>query len=153
MLISKDVKNILNACDTKKVIATVNEKGIVHVTFKDMLFINTNNDIILFELLERSITNQNLVYSIWFNKTVAINFLCQNSESFHVQALPKRALVSGKEFEKYYQMLLKEMGDIDLSTVWLFDILEIKEKTLSKQMEEHKKSYPIICHLDRLITE
>lgn len=152
MIISDDIKNILNDYGTKKVIATVNEEGVVHVTFKDMIFISSNDTIILLEILERSITNQNLVYSIWFNKTVAINFLSRNGRSFHVQALPKRAIVSGKEFEKYYQMVQKQMGDVDLSTVWLLEIFEVKEKTLIKQIEEHKNKYPIINHLDRLIT-
>lgn len=152
MFISEDIKVILNDYGTKKVIATVNEEGVVHVTFKDMIFIDSNDAIILLEILEKSITNQNLVYSIWFNKTVAINFLSRNGESFHVQALPKRAIVSGKEFEEYYQMVQKRMGAIDLSTVWIFEILEVKEKTLMKQIEEHKVKYPIINHLDRLIT-
>ena len=151
MIISEDIKVILNDYGTKKVIATVNEEGVVHVAFKDMIFVDSNDTIILLEILEKSITNQNLVYSIWFNKTVAINFLSRNGESFHVQVLPKRAIVSGKEFEEYYQMVQERMGDIDLSTVWLFKILEVKEKTLIKQIEEHKIKYPIINHLDRII--
>lgn len=152
MIISEDIKIILNDYGTKKVIATVNEEGIVHVTFKNMIFIDPNDTIILLEILEKSITNQNLVYSIWFNKTVAINFLSRDGKSFHVQALPKRAIVSGKEFEEYYKMVQKQMGDVDLSTVWLFEILEVKENTLTKQIEEHKIKYPIINHLDRLMT-
>lgn len=151
MFIDKGIKVILNDYDTKKVIATVNEDGVVHVTFKDMIFIDSNDTLILLEILERSITNQNLVYSIWFNKTVAFNFLSKIGESFHIQALPKRAIVSGKEFERYYQMVQKRIGDIDLSTVWLFEILEIKENTLKKQIEEHKIKYPLINHLDKLI--
>ncbi len=151
MVINEELKSILNRCDTKKVIATQNEKGEVHVTFKNMIFIDENNMIILLEMLERSVTNQNLVHSIWFNKSVAINFLSKNNESFYFQVLPKRAIVSGKMFEKYYKKIQVQMGDVDLSTVWMFEILDAEEKTLMKQVAEQKMKYPIINHLDRLM--
>lgn len=151
MFISENVKSILNNYDTKKVIATISEEGKVHVTFKDLVFIDENNEIVLLEILEKSMTNKNLVCSIWFNKSVAINFLSKDNRSFYFQVLPRRALVSGKKFEKYYQLVRDKMEGADLSTVWTFEILEFDEKTLMKQIERHSNEYPIINHLDRLI--
>lgn len=150
MTINDDIKLIFNKCSTKKVIATTNQEGTLHVTFKNMLFINNEGNIVLFEILERSITNRNLVYSIWFNKTIAINALSEEGVSFHIQAIPIRAIVSGKEFEQYYEELQNKMGDIDLSTVWLFKILNVEEKTLKKRIKDDESNYPFINHLDRI---
>ncbi len=151
MIICDEIRMRFNSSGTKKVIATVSEKGDVHVTFKDMLFIDYEGNIILLEILEKSITNRNLVYSIWFKKIIAMNALMEDGDSFHIRAIPVRAIVSGKEFEKYYGILQKEMGDVDLSTVWVFKIVEISEKTLKKRIEEDEIKYPIIKHLDRML--
>ena len=43
MIISEDIKVILHDYGTKKVIATVNEEGVVHVAFKDMIFVDSND--------------------------------------------------------------------------------------------------------------
>lgn len=150
MTIPLKIKSLFNNPKTKKVIATVSYDSIVHVTFKDMLFMDEDERIILLEILERSITNRNLTYSIWFNKPVAINMLSEEGISFHVQVLPIRAIISGKEFEAYYKYMQKQLGNFDLSTVWIFEMLEIRETSLRQRIFENADAYPIVNHLDRI---
>ncbi len=150
MTVPSKIKSMFNSPKTKKVIATVSCDGVVHVTFKEMMFMEDSGKIILLEILEKSITNRNLTYSIWFNRPVAINMLSEEETSFHLQVIPTRAIISGKEFEAYYNYVQERLGNYDLSTVWLFELLEIRETSLQQRISENADIYPFIKHLDMI---
>lgn len=151
VILSEKVIDIFNNSNTYKVIATVNSDGIPHVTFKDLISINKNGEIVLCEIIDSSITNKNLVYSIWFNKKIAITLLARNNDSYLIEGIPVRAIVAGREFQRYYLYVKEKYGNIDLSTVWIIQPQLIREETLEKRREEEAYKHPIVNHLDRLI--
>lgn len=145
------MKEIINDPETCKVVATVNKDGEVHAVFKDNVFANDDDQIILCEIIESSITNKNLVNSIWFEKKVCFNFLTPGRESYLILCRPIRVAISGKEFQYYYRQIKDVYGDIDLSGVWIFQVTEIKKESLKERWIEEQECHPIVKHLDRIL--
>ncbi|MBR1866854.1 MAG: pyridoxamine 5'-phosphate oxidase family protein [Lachnospiraceae bacterium] len=149
--ISRELQEILNDPQSIKVLATTDPEGRPHVVFKGSLHVNEDGYLEYLEFIESSQTNKNMVHSIWFHKTVAIN-VKHEKQSFQIEAVPYRALIAGKEFEKRYNQVRREKG-IDLSTVWLMEPLEIVEETFEKRRLEEEKAHPILKHLDLLVEQ
>ncbi len=150
-IFNREIIESFNSPNTLKVIATTNDKGIPHVAFKDSISINENGEIVLCEIIDSSVTNKNLVYSIWFNRKVSINILGIDKKSYLIEGIPVRAIISGKEFQRYYLYMQRKYGNIDLSTVWIIQPQLIKEETLEMRIMEEKCKHPIINHLDRIL--
>lgn len=146
--ISQHVKDVINNPDTLKVLATVNKDGVPHVVFKGSLFLADDGLLEYNEIIESSQTNKNLVYSLWFNKTVSINVLL-GKESFQIKGKVDRALIAGREFEKRYNEVLEKRNN-ELSTVWRIIPEEVKEQSFTKRRDEELAAHPILQHLDRL---
>ncbi len=151
MVIDKELIKIINCSSTHKVISTVNPDGTPHVVFKNSIYVNREGNIIVCEIIENSVTNRNMVNSIWFNKKISFNFLSEDNRSYLIRGVPMRAIISGKEFEKYYQYINDLYGNIDLSTVWIVCPEFINEETLEKRRIEEMNKHKIINHLDRLL--
>ncbi len=151
IIFNQEIIECINNPNTLKVIATINNKGIPHVTFKDSISVNENGEIVLCEIIDSSVTNKNLVYSIWFGRSVSINILGINRKSYLIEGIPVRAIIAGKEFQKYYFYMQKKYGNIDLSTVWIIEPQWVKEETLEKRLIEEENKHPIINHLDRIL--
>ena len=94
-VINEEVKRLFNDKSTKKVLATVDKKGEVHVVFKGSPFVNEEGNIELLELIETSATNRNLTYAIWFKKQVAFNILSEDGKSFEVRGSKSSAACCG----------------------------------------------------------
>lgn len=149
--ISNELIHIMNNASTIKVISTLDRNGNPHVVFKDAVFMREDGMIVLIERLESSITNENLVKSIRFNNVIALNILSvEDKISFMIQGILERAIIYGKEFQKYYIQMKKIYGNIDISTIWLIRPLSIQEKTLQKRINEEKKDHPMLMHLDQI---
>lgn len=146
--LTQHVKEIINSPDARKVLATVGKDGIPHVTFKGSFHVTEDGLLEFYEFIESSQTNKNLVYSLWFDKTVAVNVYLEG-ESFLIKGKVDRALVAGREFEKHYN-LIQEKKKIDLSTVWKIIPTEIKEESFEKRRKEEAENHPILRHLDML---
>ena len=146
--ISQHIKDIINRSDSIKVLATVSNDGIPHVVFKGSLSVTEDGLIEYNEVIESSQTNKNLVSSIWFNKTVAVNVLF-DKESFQIKGKVDRAIIAGHEFEKRY-IELSEKRDADLSTIWRIIPEEIREESFKTRLAEETAAHPILQHLDRL---
>lgn len=142
---------IINDAETIKVIATVNDFAVPHVVFKDLLYANEDGMLVLCELIETSVTNENLVRSIWFGKKVVMNFQDKNKKSLMVEGIPVQAIVSGKEFQKYYIAIRRIYGNVDVSTIWIIKPICLQEKTLKKRIHEEEELHPMITHLDRIV--
>ena len=91
--------------------------------------------------------------SLWFDKPISILLLTADERSFLITAQPHRAIVNGKEFQKYYEAVQKQYGDFDLSTVWVLKPLEIVEQSLHVRVKEEENKRPYFLHLDRLAKE
>lgn len=144
----KEITRALDDPFAVKALATINEDGSPHVVFKNLMYTNQNGEIVLWELIESSKTNQNLVRSIWFDRKIAINVLCGNKKSYFIQGIPVRAIISGREFQKYYIEIREKYGKVDLSAVWIIKPESYKEKSLEKRVDEERAEHPLIMHLD-----
>lgn len=153
VVIEERIKNIINDKDTIKVLATTDKDGIPHVVPKGSARILDNGKIEVLELIESSQTNKNLTASIWFNRTVAFNFISKEKESFQVKGKVERVIISGKEFEKRYVEIRERFGDIDLSGIWIVEPESVIEETFRRRFEEEWKKHPEITHLDRIAKE
>lgn len=142
--------DIINSKTTINALATVDKAGVPHVTYKGSFHIRENGFLEFYEVIETSVTNKNLTTSIWFDKVVAVNFLGENKESFQVKAKVKKAIISGQEFKKVYQTLQQRLGDIDISTIWVLEPIEVREETFSKRRVLEEEAHPLLRHLDRL---
>lgn len=149
----KQLSSKLIACindpATLKVLASIDKNGIPHAVFKTNISVNADGDIQLLEILETSQTNKNLVHSIWFGIKVAIGILTEDTKSYQIVGIPKRAVISGALFEKNYIAIQNSLGkDVDLSTVWIIEPKEIREETFRLRNAQERKAYPLVRHLD-----
>lgn len=146
--LSKEVIEAVNDASAKKVLATVSEKGVPNVSFKGSLHIDEDGNIVTDELLETSQTNKNLVYSLWFEKEIAVA-VWSDKGFYEIKGIPYRVLIQGEEFEKEYKAVRKRNPDYDLSGVWIIRPTEVHSENLQERFKEQKKKYPIIGHLDQ----
>lgn len=152
-VISEELKRIISDPETLKVVATVNKNGIPHVVFKGSLHVNEDGQIEYYELLESARDNENQVYSIWFNKKVAINILSKDRQSFEIIGTPILSLTSGSKFEKTYISLQEKRPDTDLGAIWIIEPEEVRNETFAVRKAEDEAAYPILKHVDRLLKE
>lgn len=147
--LDENLIRIINSKTTIKALATVDKNGVPHVTYKGSFQIRDDGTISFYEIIETSVTNKNLTTSIWFDKVVAINFLSEEKESYQVKAKVKKAIISGQEFKEVYQAVRERFGDIDLSTVWVLEPIEVREENFSTRRVLEEEAHPLLCHLDR----
>jgi len=144
-----EVLNLLNNGDTVKILVTVDDAGTPHPVVKKSL--RCEGDTITYiEFLESSRTNRYMTKSIWFNKPVSILILTPDEKSWEITALPVRAIVNGKIFQRYYEEAQKKYNGLDVATVWVLRPLEIREGTLQKRVAEESQNHPYFLHLDKL---
>lgn len=149
--VSEKIKNALEKNTTIKALATIDKNGIPYVVFKGSIHLLDNDKLEYYEILESSQTNANLVASIWFDKTASINLLTEEKESFQLKVKPIKCITAGRYFETAYNKVREGGKDIDLGSIWQFEVLEEKEETFAKRVKEDEEKYPILKHVDRLL--
>ena len=147
-----EILKLINEKESVKILVTVDENGLPHPVVKDSLH-SDGEHIIYTEFIESSKTNRYMTKSLWFDKPVSILLISADERSFLITAQPHRAIVNGKEFQKYYEAVQKQYSDFDLSTVWVLKPLEIIEQSLRKRVDEENVKRPYFLHLDRLAKE
>ena len=147
-IISESLKEIINNPESIKVLATVDKNGIPHAVFKNSITVNEKGLLKYFELIESSVTNQNMTNTIWHDGIVSVNVL-SGSRSFQIKGKIYKAIIYGSEFESDYLYVKKVLKE-DLSTIWLIEPLEIKEETLSVRSEQERELHPLFRHLDQV---
>lgn len=145
-----EFENIFNNVKTIKLIATQNYLGQINVDFRKHLYINSLGKIVLLEEAEYSTLNCNLVNSLWFNKNAAISIISDTRQSFEIQVKVERTIVSGKEFKNACEWLADEYEQFDLSSIWIFVPLEIRDTSNLIQLLCERDRNPMIAHLDRI---
>lgn len=149
--LSKEIIEAFANKNTIKALATVDKNGLPYVVYKCSLHINGEGKIELYEILESSQNNSNLVYSIWFDKTASVNLLTVDRKSYQIKLKPVKSITSGRYFENVYNTIRKDGRDIDLGAIWQFEAVEIKEETFAVRVQEDEEAYPLLKHIDRLL--
>jgi hypothetical protein len=150
-ILNEDISRVLADPETIVALGTTGADGSVHVAFKGSFKIREDGNLEYDEVMESSLTNKNLVYSIWFGKTVSISILAGDRRSYHVLGKPVRALISGREFSERYGAVRKKLGDVDLSAVWIIEPVSAREQSFEKRRAEEEEAHPLLRHLDRLV--
>ena len=101
------------------------------------------------ELDEYSLTNRNLVRSIWFAKHVTVLVLAGET-AVKAVGKPYKAIITGPRFEAHYRALQAENADAELSTVWLIDIEAISDERPATRRERDNAGRLPLTHLDRI---
>jgi hypothetical protein len=144
-----EVLELLNHPDCTKILCCVDDEGRPHPVVKDSLQSDGKN-ILYLEFIESSNTNRYMTRALWFDKKVSVLLVTPDKKSFLIGARPVRALVSGKDFQVFYQQAAEKYGSRDLSTVWILKPEEITDQSLQKRLEEEAAARPYFIHLDRL---
>jgi hypothetical protein len=149
--LDEEIKKIISCPDTIISLATAGADGSVHSAFKNSFRARGDGNLEYDEVIETSRTNGNLVYSIWFGKTVSISALAKNLRAFLITGRPVRAIISGREFRERYVAIREKLGDVDLAATWVIEPLSVAEQTFEKRRAEEEEAHPLLRHLDRLI--
>lgn len=129
-----------------KIVSTISENGYPSIAFRNCLFANSEDEIILLEPVETSVNNRNLTYSIWFNKKVLIALWNFERYGLLAYATIKRVIISGKEFEKYYKLYLNDHRGTDLAAVWVRAVDNIVETGEKIEILQEQNRYSGIGH-------
>lgn len=152
-IINQELKEVIQDDNTLKTVTTVSKKGIPHSVYKGSLHVNEDGNIEFYELLEGSINNENLVYSIWFDKSVAIGILGKE-KSYEIIGKPLRSITAGSQFEKIYVALQEKRGkEADLGAIWQIQPISVREETFAFRQAEQRKNVPLLRHVDALRVE
>jgi len=149
--IDDNIKDFLEEKKNFKVITTSGKNGVYHGSRIDYIEVVNDKTIRFPEYLEGSVTNKNLIYSLWFNRYVEIVVGNENGEEYTITGTPVRSYIEGELFEKKYIEAQKRFeGKVDLSTVWEISVTGIERTDLLIVSAEEQKLYPIVNHLDRI---
>ncbi len=152
--ISDDIKKIIEDKQSVAVVSAIGKNGFPYSQKTHKILVKDNGQIAIYELLEKSQIQKNLVFSLWFSKEVSLLVVTSQGKSFYFTLKPYRALEAGHEFTNEYNKILSEFGsDADLSTVWLFDVENIEETTYEVEHEKEKKEHPYLYHMDHIVKE
>lgn len=145
--------NILHAALTAenvvKIVATASEDGTPHLEENASIHLDGDGRLVLLELDEYSLTNRNLVRSIWFSKTIAV-LLRAGETTVKVTGRPYKAVITGPLFEAHYRAVQAKDKDAELSTVWLIDIDTVSDERPEARRERDNKGRLPLTHLDRI---
>jgi len=150
-LLDATVRELLADPATVKVIATVDEHGVPNVVAKGSIRIDEDGNLIHLELIERSRTNRNLVYSLWRDKAVSILLVGSGGRSYQILGRPLRVHVSGPVFQKHYVAVRERLGDLDLSGVWVIQPLKIIDQAWRTRLAAGESAGAGLLHLDRIV--
>ena len=148
--LTEEVLSLLNDPATIKVLATTDPHGEPHAVLKGSLHADSEGNIVNLELLESSKSNSNLVHSLWFNRKVAVTLFASDGTSFEITGTPKRCVISGPLFEKYYRQAQERNKNNDLGAVWLIEPTGIRNETYKVRLAEETVAHPLFLHLDRI---
>lgn len=152
--ITEAVKEVINDKETIAVISAVGKNGNPFSEVSNKLTVREDGRIAYYELLESSQLQKNLVYSIWFDKEIIISLIGKNGKNYSVTGKPYQALIAGYEFENEYSKVQEEFGErTDLSTVWLIDVINVREETYEVAKTREEQEHPYLMHMDHIYKE
>jgi hypothetical protein len=148
--LNKEIIALLGSDDSTKVLATVNELGYPHAAVKPYILADDDGNLLYLELVESSLTQKNLVRSIWFDQKVSISVSGKNGQSWQIKGKPVKTLITGPVFLHHYQDVCQRLGDVGLSAVWVIEPEEVINENILVRHTEEEQAHPVFRHLDRL---
>ena len=148
--LQKEVAELFEDPDARKAVATVDERGVPHVVFKNFLAILEDETIAYAERLDSTQSNKNMVWSIWFDKTVAITAI-KDTTAYQIKGKPYKCLIAGPIFKEFLiKVREKEGDDADIQSVWIITPEEVRDATPAQRVKDEELSRPFFNrHLDR----
>ena len=147
VILSQDVIELVNDPATVKVLATVGADAVPHAVAADSLYVAPDGTLHYLEPLESSATNRNLVYSIWFERSVAIALSGTGGRRLQIKGRPVKNHITGPVFLEHYARV-RERGD--LAGVWAIAPEEVIDEDLAARRGAESERHPTFIHLDRL---
>ena len=139
----------LNHPAAQSFIATADANAIPHVEENPRLRIDEDGRLEILELDEYSLTNRNLVHSIWFAKKIAV-LVRAGEAAVKAVGTPYKAIITGPRFEAHYRALQAQHPDTELSTVWLIDIETVSDERPEVRRARDNAGRLPLTHLDRI---
>jgi hypothetical protein len=152
-MLSEEVKGYILDRDSIKVLATTDKDGTPHAVAKGSLTVDEEGRLLYLELLESSRTNKNMIYSLWFEKKVAVNIITPQRKSVLIKGRPVKTLIAGRVFEKYYTFAQQRDSGNDLAAVYYIDVEEVIDESYPVRRAEEAAKHPLYIHLDRLAND
>ncbi len=152
--VSEEIKALLGDPATVAVISAVGKDGTPYSQVPHKIGLWEDGRISVHQLLEKSLLQKNLVYSLWFDKRVSLLLAAKDGSSYHLYLKPYQALVAGRDFTREYQQVLVDFGpEADLSTVWLFDLESVVSSSYREEQAREREAHPYLYHLDHIAKE
>jgi hypothetical protein len=148
--LQEEVIRLLKDPEAQKALATVDEKGVPHLVFKDSLTVLDDGKIAYAEELDSSQANKNMVRGIWFDKTVAVT-VAKESVAYQIKGKPYKCLITGALFKQFLMEARKKKGpDSDIQSVWIITPEEVRDATPAQRVKDEEQNRPFFNrHLDR----
>lgn len=146
----EELINLLKNSDSVKILATTDGSGAPHVVAKGSLTTLDGEFIAFSEGLDSSVSNKNLVRSIWYDKPVAIS-ITKGAVSYQIKGKPYKCLIVGPIFKHFLLKTREKKGpDADIAAVWIITPEEVRNESpaVRRREEEEKRPY-FNRHLDR----
>ncbi len=148
--LNKEIIALFSSDDSTKVLATVNEQGYPHAAAKPYILVDDDGNLLYLELVESSLTQKNLVRSIWFDQKVSISVSDKSGQSWQIKGKPVKTLITGPVFLHHYRDVRQRLGDVGLSAVWVIEPEEVINENILVRHAEEELAHPVFRHLDRL---
>jgi predicted pyridoxine 5'-phosphate oxidase superfamily flavin-nucleotide-binding protein len=146
----EEVIRLLKDYESNKALATVDDQGNPHVVFKGSVTVLDDGSIAYAEVLESSQTNANLIYSLWFDKKVAVIVRGKDGISYQIKGKPVRYDYTSPLFKEFYLKARERKGpDSEVAGVWIIAPESVRNETPAVRKAEEEKKHPFFRHLDR----
>jgi len=147
--LSQELIGLLNDPATVKVVSTTDARGVPHAVAKGSLTTLDEELIAWSEGFDSSTSNKNLVGSIWFDRTVAIN-ATKGAVSYQIKGKLYKCLIAGPIFKSFLQRARERRGpEADIAAVWLLVPEEERNESPAVRGTEEAEKRPFFHqHLD-----
>lgn len=151
--LTRRIIDLIEDNETTKVLATLDAEGFPHAVVKQSVHSGDDGNLLYLELLESSLTNRNLVRSIWFNQKVSVALWGKDGQSYQIKGKPVKTHITGPLFQKHYLAVRERLGDVDLAAVWEIEPEEVIDESFARRRSEEEAAHPLFLHLDRLVQQ
>ncbi len=141
----EEIKEAFSHPDTVKTLTTVDEEGIPHTVIKDSKVLESGN-IAYMELLGSSVTQRNMLRSLWWGKKLISLGIFNNKLkiNFQIKAAPYKFWIHGDFWQQTLDEVWPKHPESDPEGVWELVPEEIRDQNFEVRMEETKQKNPTL---------
>ncbi len=144
------LSQVLSSADAVAALTTVAADGLPTTVIGAEFALTKQGTLLYREFFESSVSNRNLLHSLWFEK--GVSFAVSAGETrLHGHGVPTHAHVAGSLFQEHYRLVTERDRDTDLAAIWeiRIDAIEDVSPRLLRRREDNQR--PFFRHLDRLV--